>query len=31
LDGSVYLDRMKDMRSLTFIKEMEDHLQKQEE
>jgi peptide deformylase len=31
LDGNVYLDRMTDMRSLTFIKEMEDHLQKQEE
>lgn len=31
LDGNVYLDRMTDMRSLTFIKEMEDHLQKPEE
>jgi peptide deformylase len=31
LDGHVYLDRMADMRSLTFIKEMEDHLQKDEE
>ena len=31
LDGDVYLDRMTDMRSLTFIKEMEDHLQKPEE
>lgn len=31
LDGNVYLDRMADMRSLTFIKEMEDHLQKPEE
>jgi peptide deformylase len=26
LDGDVYLDRMPDMRSLTFIKELEDHL-----
>jgi peptide deformylase len=31
LDGNVYLDRMADMRSLTFIKEMEDHLHKDEE
>jgi peptide deformylase len=31
LDGHVYLDRMADMRSLTFIKEMEDHLQRDEE
>jgi peptide deformylase len=31
LDGNVYLDRMPDMRSLTFIKEMEDHLQEPEE
>jgi peptide deformylase len=31
LDGNVYLDRMKDMRSLSFIKEMEDHHQKHEE
>jgi peptide deformylase len=31
LDGNVYLDRMEGMRSLTFIKEMEDHLKKQEE
>jgi peptide deformylase len=31
LDGNVYLDRMKDMRSLTFLKEMADHLQQQEE
>ena len=31
LDGNVYLDRMADMRSLTFIKEMEDHLQREEE
>ncbi len=31
LDGHVYIDRMADMRSLTFIKEMEDHMQKQEE
>jgi peptide deformylase len=26
LDGNVYLDRMSDMRSLTFIKEFEDHV-----
>ncbi|MFI5169363.1 MAG: peptide deformylase [Vicinamibacterales bacterium] len=31
LDGGVYLDRMQDMRSLTFIKEFEDHVHKQEE
>jgi peptide deformylase len=31
LDGNVYLDRMADMRSLTFIKEFEDHLHKDEE
>jgi peptide deformylase len=31
LDGGVYLDRMKDMRSLTFIKEFEDHVHKDEE
>jgi peptide deformylase len=31
LDGNVYIDRMKDMRSLTFIKEFEDHVQKDEE
>jgi peptide deformylase len=31
LDGSVYLDRMADMRSLTFIKELEDHLHPEEE
>jgi peptide deformylase len=31
LDGNVYLDRMADMRSLTFIKEFEDHLRKDEE
>jgi peptide deformylase len=31
LDGNVYLDRMRDMRSLTFIKEMEDHLHHEEE
>jgi len=31
LDGNVYLDRMTDMRSLTFIKEMEDHLHPDEE
>ena len=26
LDGNVYLDRMSDMRSLTFIKEFDDHV-----
>jgi peptide deformylase len=26
LEGSVYLDRMRDMRSLTFLKEFEDHV-----
>ena len=31
LDGNVYLDRMADMRSLTFIKEMEAHLHPDEE
>ena len=31
LDGNVYLDRMKDMRSLTFIKEFEDHVHAEEE
>jgi peptide deformylase len=31
LDGCVYLDRMADMRSLTFIKEFEDHVQPDEE
>ncbi len=31
LDGNVYLDRMADMRSLTFIKEFEDHVRKDEE
>jgi peptide deformylase len=31
LDGNVYLDRMQDMRTLTFIKEYEDHLHKDEE
>jgi peptide deformylase len=31
LDGNVYLDRMADMRSLTFIKEFEDHLHKDED
>jgi peptide deformylase len=31
LDGHVYVDRMKDMRSLTFIKEMEDHVHQDEE
>jgi peptide deformylase len=31
LDGSVYIDRMKDMRSLTFLKEFEDHVHRDEE
>jgi peptide deformylase len=31
LDGNVYLDRMQGMRSLTFIKEFEDHVQKDED
>ncbi len=31
LDGNVYLDRMADMRSLTFIKEFEDHAHHDEE
>jgi peptide deformylase len=31
LDGNVYLDRMADMRSLTFIKEFEDHVGREEE
>ncbi len=31
LDGNVYLDRMADMRSLSFIKEMEDHLHPDED
>ncbi len=31
LDGRVYLDRMADLRSLTFIKEFEDHVAKDEE
>jgi peptide deformylase len=31
LDGHVYLDRMQGMRSLTFIKEFEDHVHKDEE
>jgi len=31
LDGNVYLDRMADMRSLTFIKEFEDHIHADEE
>jgi peptide deformylase len=31
LDGNVYLDRMADMRSLTFIKEFEDHVHRDEE
>jgi peptide deformylase len=30
LDGNVYLDRMSDMRSLTFIKEFEDHVHRHE-
>jgi peptide deformylase len=31
LDGNVYIDRMADMRSLTFIKEFEDHVHQDEE
>ncbi len=31
LDGNVYLDRMQGMRSLTFIKEFEDHVRKDED
>jgi peptide deformylase len=31
LDGCVYLDRMADMRSLSFNKELEDHVHKDEE
>jgi len=31
LDGRVYLDRMTDMRSLTFLKEFEDHVARREE
>jgi peptide deformylase len=31
LDGNVYLDRMADMRSLSFIKEFEDHVKHDEE
>ena len=31
LDGGVYLDRMADMRSLSFIKEFEDHVHPEEE
>jgi peptide deformylase len=31
LDGNVYLDRMQGMRSLTFIKEFEDHHRHEEE
>jgi peptide deformylase len=31
LDGNVYIDRMRDMRSLTFIKEFEDHHRHEEE
>ncbi len=30
LDGRVYIDRMSDMRSLTFIKEFEDHVKQDE-
>jgi peptide deformylase len=31
LDGRVYLDRMEGMRTLTFIKEFEDHIHRHEE
>jgi peptide deformylase len=31
LDGNVYVDLMKDMRTLTFIKEFEDHVHQDEE
>jgi peptide deformylase len=31
LDGRVYLDRMESMRTLTFIKEFEDHVRRNEE
>jgi len=31
LNGHVYLDRMADMRSLTFVKEFEDHVKHDEE
>jgi peptide deformylase len=31
LDGKVYLDRMADMRTLTFIKEFEDHVHRHDE
>jgi peptide deformylase len=31
LDGTVYLDRMQGMRSLTFIKEFEHHVAHDEE
>jgi len=31
LDGNVYVDLMKDMRTLTFIKEFEDHVHRDEE
>ena len=31
LDGDLYVDRMKGMRSLTFIKEFEDHVKHDEE
>jgi peptide deformylase len=31
LDGRVYLDRMEGMRTLSFIKEFEDHVHRHEE
>jgi peptide deformylase len=31
LDGGVYLDRMQGMRSLTFIKEFEDHVRREDD
>ena len=31
LEGRVYLDRMKDMRSLSFIKEFEDHVARRDD
>jgi peptide deformylase len=31
LNGNVYVDLMKDMRTLTFIKELEDHVHRDEE
>ena len=31
LDGDVYLDRMPGMRTLSFIKEFEDHVRQEEE